>query len=109
MDVTATLLGNVGECRKFDAAIVFLEDEVDHATNRIRSVNGRCAIFQYLYAIHCSQRNGIQINSVALCTMQGNASPVQEHQGARRAKSTQIGARIAVIVAISGAELNTDV
>ena len=44
------------------ATIVFIELEVDHAGNRIRSVSGRSAVFQNFDALGSRNGNAIQID-----------------------------------------------
>ncbi|MNS72233.1 hypothetical protein D3C72_1056350 [compost metagenome] len=92
--VTTTLLGAAGTHVDVHAVEAVLEDDVDHAGDRIGAVHRRCACGQHLDAL--DQRTGDvgQVDHVHRALVGqwivGLAAAVDQHQRAVRAQATQV-------------------
>ena len=73
--------------------IVFIELEVDNASNRIRSVGGRSAIFQDFDALNGWKRNGIQVSESSAATTESwkrrNATAIDQNECGTHVETTQ--------------------
>ena len=72
-------------------------NDVDHASHRVRAVNGRCAVFEHLNALNGVYRNGVDVGKSRLATVGqaevGNASAVKQHQSGAFAQATKAHTR----------------
>ncbi|CAM0125917.1 hypothetical protein SMJ63A_80168 [Stenotrophomonas geniculata] len=74
----------------FRAIEVLLGDDVHHAGDRVRTVDGRCTVLQDVDALDHRGRDGVQID--AAIQAGGPAAAVDQHQGARRTEVAQADA-----------------
>ena len=109
VDVAAALFRGVEEAGHLQAGVVLAQDEVDDAADGVGAVHGRGPVLEHLDALHRGQGDPVQVHRVALGAVGGDAPAVQQHQGARGSQAAQVGAGVAVVVAVGGAQLDADV
>ena len=82
---------------EFDAFVVLAGDEVDHAADRIRAVQGRGTVAQHFDAFDCSQRDRVQVGRRAVARsadgLIGDPAAVQQDQRLVGTESAQVGER----------------
>ena len=77
-----------------------LGDDVDHAGDRVRAVDGRRAVLEHLDALDHGDRDHVQVDgAVGAGTAVDDAAAVEQHQGAVDAQTAQIDLGRAVAVA----------
>ena len=81
-----------GDVRDVDGA---LGDEVDHAADGVRAVDGRGAVAQYFDALQRGDGNDVQVDAGAVIRMVGDAPAIEQHQGLVAAQAAQVGAGLA--------------
>ena len=76
-----------------EAVEVLAQDDVDHARDRIRAVDGRSAVEQLVVLVHQEPGNDAEVRRGrhALHAGRRDAPAVQQHQRALRPKTAQIG------------------
>ena len=99
VDASATGLRHIREGLGFEALVVLLQDEVDHAANGVRAVNGGCAVLEHLNAVYRCHRNRAQVHHTAVETVGSNATAIQEHERVGCALTAQIGGRQTIATA----------
>src|SRR5450830_105888 len=74
----------------FNTIDMFGQNEVDHTGHGITAVHARCAVFQYLDAFNCRQRNGVDIDRPTVAAGERReAASIHQHQGAGRTQAAQ--------------------
>src|SRR5690606_23057804 len=75
------------------AGEVRAQDDVDHAGDGVRTVDGRGAVLEHVDALHRVQRDGAQVGEHLLAVVGqaigGHAPAVQQDQGAAGAEAAQ--------------------
>ena len=99
-DVAATLFGGVGNALHRDAGEVTTQDEVDHTADGVGAIQRRRAVFQHFNAVHCRQRNRVEIDHTAVKTVRRHTATVKQHQCCVRALAAKVGGRDAVVAAV---------
>src|ERR1041385_1562639 len=70
------------------ATVVFPQLDIYNASHRIRSVSGRCPIFQYFDALNGWKRNGVQIDEAG-ARIGSHSSAIDQHECRAHIKTTQ--------------------
>ncbi|MNI37495.1 hypothetical protein D3C73_915880 [compost metagenome] len=86
---------------RFGAVEVLLGDDVHHAGDGVRAVDGRSAVLQDVDALDHRGRNGVQVD--AAVQTGGPATAVDQHQGALGAQVAQADASRTVTAVVEGA------
>jgi hypothetical protein len=81
-------------------AVTGTQDEVDHAADRVRTIDRRGPIFEDFHALDSRHRDLIEIDHAPIQTMRGDATAVQQDQRGIRALTAQVGMGGAVIAAL---------
>ena len=86
------ILADAALTAHLDSFIILLEDEVDHARDRIGAVNGRVAARHHVNAVDKVSRNRVHIDGDAAAqhVAANVTAAVDEHECARRAEAPQI-------------------
>ena len=69
---------------------VLAQDDVDHTTDGVRAINGRCAVGQDLDALNGRHRDRVHVNGVADCRRFGNSAAINQDQCAGATNATQV-------------------
>ena len=72
-----------------------LGDEVDHAADGVRAVDGRGAVAQYFDALQRGDGDDVEVDAGAVIRMVGDAPAVEQHQRLVAAQAAQVGAGLA--------------
>src|SRR5205085_6167741 len=104
VDIAAALLGDVVERLHADAAEIGAGDEVDHAADRVRAVNGRGAVLQDLDPLDRGERDLVDVDGRALEAMRGDAAAVQQHERRGAALAAKVGRGQAVGAALGAGD-----
>ena len=73
-----------------DALVVLARDEVNDATNRVCSVDRRCAVFQHFDPINRIHRDRVQVHRTAAQAVRGDASAIQQYEGTAWADTAKV-------------------
>jgi len=98
--------GGTVHAADFDALIVLAQDDVDHAGDRVGSVNGRGAVLEDVDALDCSDRDAVQVDEGLVDVLReavaGDAAAVEQHQHRVDAEASQRDRRRARRKAVAG-------
>ena len=87
--LAAFFLRQEGSAIDLHARIVLARDEVDHARDRIGTVDGRGTIAQHFDALDRGERDLLQVDRAAVEGVHGHAAAVQQDQRALGAEAAQ--------------------
>ena len=90
------MLGPVAAARNLQAGIVLAQDEVDHAANRVRAVDGRSPVLEDFHALDRIERNRVEVHRAASQAVGRDAPAVEEHQRVARPQATQVRVGLAI-------------
>ena len=94
--IAPALGGSTTTHAHFVAVVVGFQDDVDHAGNRIRAIDGRGTTGQHFDALHCRSRNVAVVGEVGFAAIRqwvvGHATAVDQQQRAVRAHPAQVQA-----------------
>jgi hypothetical protein len=90
IDLAALLLGHVAENGQLQALVVPARDEVDHAADGVRAVDGRGAVQQDLDAVERRHRDLVQVDHAAVQAVGRDPAAVQQDEGGVGALVAQV-------------------
>src|SRR5690606_2531748 len=93
--------------RNLNALEVLLQDEVDDARDRVRTVNGRTAAGHHVHALDQSRRNSVEVNNLLL-VVSNVAAAIDQNQRAGFTQTTQVngGNAVAGVIGSAGQRRN---
>ena len=89
--LAALFLRQKGSTVDLQTGIILARDEVDHARDRVGTVDGRRAFAQHFDALDCRKRDLLQVDRAAVEGVHGHAAAVQQDQRAIGAEAAQRG------------------
>ncbi len=82
--VHALFVARAGGTRPLEALVILAQNDIDHACDRVGTVNGRSAVFQHFDPLNCGVRNAVQVDKSVLQVLckaiVGHATAVNQDQ-----------------------------
>ncbi len=100
LDIATARFGHIGKGACFQALVVFLDDEVDHAADGVGTVDGGRAILEYFDALDCRERNRVKVDCGTFHAVGRHAAAVEQNQGAVGALAAQVGRGCTIVAAL---------